>query len=242
MQGAEPEALTEILVKASGGNVDAMNRLFPIVYDELRRLAHSRLRSERPDHTLNTTALVHEAYMKLVGAGGDWNSKGHFECVAARAMQHVLVDHARALRADKRGGIGRLRVKLTEELAQTSGGPLDALALGETLARLQDLDPEAVSVLVLRCLCGLDLQIIAHKLGISVRTVERRLGHARSWLAKELVGEGRELRAARLRHQLGTPRARSCVGRSRAVASSDLHVGYVERVKGLEPSTFSLGS
>lgn len=180
--------VTVLLKRIAGGDQGAWGLVLPVVYDHLRATAHRLLRNQAPGHTLQTTALVHEAYMKLVGAGGDWESRRHFECVAARAMRQVLVDHARAQHADKRGGAGGFQVLLTEELAQVGEGPLDALALDEALTRLQELDPEVVSVFELRCFGGLDLESIARVLGLSLRTVERRWRFVRAWLAKELEG------------------------------------------------------
>ena len=181
-------SVTVLLKRIAGGDQGAWDLVFPQVYDHLRATAHRLLRNQAPGHTLQTTALVHEAYMKLVGAGGDWESRQHFECVAARAMRQVLVDHARAQRADKRGGAGGMQVMLTEELTQVAGEPLDALALDEALTRLQRLDPEVVGVFELRCFGGLELEAIARVLGISLRTAERRWRFVRSWLAKELEG------------------------------------------------------
>jgi len=180
--------VTVLLKRIAAGDSAAWDLALPQVYEHLRTTAHRLLRDQAPGHTLQTTALVHEAYLKLVGAGADWESRRHFECVAARAMRHVLVDHARARRTEKRGGPGQQRVLLTEELAQVSGEPLDALVLDEALTRLQELDPEVVLVFELRCFGGLDFEAIARVLELSVRSVERRWRFVRSWLKKEMEG------------------------------------------------------
>ncbi|MCI0434589.1 MAG: sigma-70 family RNA polymerase sigma factor [Gemmatimonadetes bacterium] len=187
MQGAEPEALTEILVKASGGNVDAMNRLFPIVYDELRRLAHSRLRSERPDHTLNTTALVHEAYMKLVDQTRvHWQSRAHFFAIASRAMRRILVNYAEARKAAKRGGEA-IRLPLEDAGLEISGQDMDdVLALNQALDRLAAFNPRGADVVVYRFFGGLAHEEIAQVTGASVMTVRRDWSAARSWLHQQL--------------------------------------------------------
>ena len=181
-------SVTVLLKRIAGGDDEAWNLALPQVYEELRRTAHRLLNKQSADHTLQTTALVHEAYLKLVGAGGDWESRRHFECVAARAMRHVLVDHARAQRTNKRGGGGLQRVLLTDDLVQVSADQLDAIALDEALERLQLLDPEVAQVFELRCFGGLDYEAIGKVLDCSVRTVERRWRFVRSWLQQELEG------------------------------------------------------
>ena len=183
----EPDLnVTVLLKRIAGGDGAAWDLVLPQVYEELRQIAQRLLRDQAPDHSLQTTALIHEAYLKLVGSDPDWESRRHFECVAARAMRHVLVDHARAKLTGKRGGGVAQRVPLTDDVAQVGADQLDALALDEALERLQKLDPEAAQVFELHCFGGLDHETIGRIVDCSERTVERRWRFVRSWLAREL--------------------------------------------------------
>lgn len=181
-------SVTVLLKRIADGDDGAWDLALPQVYGKLRSIAHRLLSKQPAGHTLQTTALVHEAYIKLVGVGGDWESRRHFECVAARAMRHILVDHARALQTDKRGGGGLQRVLLTDDLVQVEANQFDALAVDEALERLLKLDPEVAQVFELRCYGGLEFEAISRVLNCSVRTVERRWRFARSWLQEELEG------------------------------------------------------
>ena len=184
---ADAERLTSLLVMASDGNVDALNELFPLVYDELRRLARSRRRAERSDHTLNTTALVHEAYLKLVQQNRvQWQNRAHFYAVASRAMRRILINYAEARRAAKRGG-GAVHAPLDEGMAHFSDAQVDELlALDEALERLKAFNPRGAEVVVYRFFGGLTHEEVAHVMGTSPVTVRRAWSTARSWLRREL--------------------------------------------------------
>jgi RNA polymerase sigma factor (TIGR02999 family) len=157
-------------------------------YAELRRLAAAYLRRERPGQTLQATALVHEAYLRLAQTDGTWNDRRHFVAIAARAMRQILVERARARGAQKRWA-GLDRVSLTESLI--SGGNVDAMlpALDEALSRLERLDPEQVRIIELRYFVGLAIEDAADALGMSPATLKRRWAMARAWLYRELGGD-----------------------------------------------------
>jgi RNA polymerase sigma factor (TIGR02999 family) len=178
-------SLTMILKRLDEGDASAWDEALRRVYGTLHEMAHRLMCDQAAGHTLQTTALVHEAYLKMVGASGGWETRRHFERVAARAMRQVLVDHARARKADKRGGQEE-RVLLTEDVVQAGTDGTDALALDEALERLCGLDPEVAQVAELRCFGGLQHDEVARVLDCSERTVERRWRFARSWLRKEL--------------------------------------------------------
>jgi RNA polymerase sigma-70 factor (ECF subfamily) len=163
-----------------------IDRLLPELYDELRRLAAGVLRGQRPDHTLQPTALVHEAYLKLAAsAGGALAGRTHLLATAARAMRQILVDHARARATEKRGA-GAVQVTLS--LAGASGEPsaFDLLAFDEALRRLEALDGQQVRIVELRYLVGLSVEEVAEVLGVSATTVKRDSAMARAWLFREL--------------------------------------------------------
>jgi RNA polymerase sigma factor (TIGR02999 family) len=177
----------------------------PLVYDELRELAAQRLRRERGDHTLQATALVHEAYMRLVGpAQGDataqteggavWRNRAHFMALAARAMRRVLVDHARRRSAAKRGGAGAERARgagvSADEVADPQSSPDEVLALEELLVRLADLDERKARVVELRVFAGMTGEEIAEALGVARSTVADDWAVARAWLAAQMQGGG----------------------------------------------------
>jgi len=170
---------------AGEGSPPELDSLFPRVYDELRRLAGALMRSERRDHTLEPTGLVHEAYLKL-SRGGELAGIGraHVLALAARAMRQILVDHARTRRRDKRGG-GNLRVTLAEGVAAVEPA-WDILALDQALDRLARLDPQQVRIVELRFLAGLSVEEVAGLLAISPITVKRDTAVARAWLFREL--------------------------------------------------------
>ena len=160
--------------------------LAALVYDELRRLAGAYMRREAPGQTLQPTALVHEVYLRLAGAGTPWNDRRHFIGIAARSMRQILVERARARGALKRWG--RLdRVSLVESLAMSPNGSTDMLpALDEALSRLERLDPEQARIIELRFFAGLTVEEAADALGISAATLKRRWSLARAWLFREL--------------------------------------------------------
>src|SRR6185312_8184446 len=186
--GSTREDVTEVLAQISGGDKRAADKLLPLVYDEFRALARHYLGQERANHTLQPTALVHEAYMKLVDQTRvDWQGKSHFFAVAAQAMRRILVDHARSRQREKRGG-GRARVILDEAVALSPQKDEDVLALDEALERLAKLDPRQAKVVELRFFGGLNVEEVAEALGVSKRTVEGDWTFARAWLSRELRG------------------------------------------------------
>jgi RNA polymerase sigma factor (TIGR02999 family) len=181
--------ITRLLHRWGEGDPDAFDRLVPIVYDRLRQLARQRLRGD-PGATLNTTGLVHEAYLKLAAAPqATMRDRGHFLALASRVMRNLLADHARARRAAKRGG-GTPALSLIEEAAWMPDEDLDDVtALDEALTRLEALDPRQSSILEQRYFGGLSLEETAEALGVSLATVKRELRSARAWLAAEMVAE-----------------------------------------------------
>ena len=162
--------------------------LAPRVYDELRRLAAAYMRRERPGHTLQPTALVHEAYLRLAGAGTPWHDERHFVGIAARSMRQILVERARARGAQKRWG-GLDRVSLTESLVRAAAEDAMLPALDEALLRLEQLDPEQAKIVELRYFAGLGIEEAADALGMSPATLKRRWSLARAWLFRELSGD-----------------------------------------------------
>lgn len=182
------EEVMRLLRAFSGGDRAALDRLLPVVYDELRKLAHARLRDERSDHTLNTTALVHEAYLELIDLGPiDWQSRAHFFGLAAQVMRHVLVDYAVRRKALKRGG-GMQRISLDEAADIAEQRADELLALEEALQRLEKVEPRQSRVVECRFFGGLSIEETAHVLGVSPVTVTRDWTVARAWLNRELGG------------------------------------------------------
>jgi RNA polymerase sigma-70 factor, ECF subfamily len=177
--------ITRLLGEISAGNQLAERELIPLVYDELRRLARGYMRWERPDHTLQPTALVNEAYLRLQGSPVTWKDRTHFFAVAAQLMRRILVDHARAHRAGKRAG-NHHRISLDEAAAFPQPKGIDVLALDEMLHRLEQRDPRQARIVELRFYGGLSEGAIAKHFGISERTVRREWSVARAWLYKEL--------------------------------------------------------
>ncbi len=175
-----------LLRKARNGDRSALDQVVPLVYEELRRLAHDRLTAERSDHTLNTTGLVHEAYIRLVDVQKiEWQDRAHFMAVASRIMRQLLVDYARARRTAKRGG-DRVHVELREELWLTEPHARAIEELDEALRRLEEVSPRRSQLLEQRYFGGLKLKECAEALGVSARTVQREIDSARAWLAHEL--------------------------------------------------------
>ncbi|MFH1746614.1 MAG: sigma-70 family RNA polymerase sigma factor [Planctomycetota bacterium] len=181
--------ITGILQRASDGDDSAVNRLLPLVYDELRALAESYLQQERPDHTLQATALVHEAYLRLVRQEEvQWRSRAHFFAVSAQAIRRILVDHARGHKRLKRGGDWE-RVRLEQEELWLSQTSVDVLALDEALEKLGQLHPRQAQIVELRFFGGMSLKEVARYLDISPRTVDGDWSMARAWLRRELRSE-----------------------------------------------------
>lgn len=183
--------VTQILSAIEQGDPHAAADLLPLVYDELRKLAAARLADEKPGQTLQPTALVHEAYVRLVGGEQpqDWNGRGHFFSAAAEAMRRILVESARRKRAGKRGGGGHRQSLDGEEPAATKT-PDDVFALDEALAKLAAVDPPAAELVRLRYFAGLPIPAVAEILGISPRTADRIWAYAKTWLLQELGGAG----------------------------------------------------
>jgi RNA polymerase sigma factor (TIGR02999 family) len=179
--------VTRILAAIEQGDTTAPKQLLPLVYDELRQLAAQRLAREKPGHTLQATALVHEAYLRLMGAEQTpcWNSRGHFFAAAAEAMHRILIDSARRKRAEKHGG-GRQRVDLDEAALVTEAPSIDLLALDDALAKLAAAEPVKAELVKLRFFAGLTVAQAAEFLGLSLATAERHWAYARVWLYAEL--------------------------------------------------------
>lgn len=182
--------ITALLRNARDGDEAALDRLVPILYERLRHLARQRLRLERSDHTLNTTALVHEAYLELVDIDrAQWKDRVHFLATASRVMRNILVDYARQRTAYKRGG-RQVRVELDEETIRLSERCAEAVEeLHDALTRLEAISPRQSRLLEYRYFGGLKLDECAEALGVSLATVSRELKLARSWLALELNPE-----------------------------------------------------
>ncbi len=177
-----PKTITRLLVRAGQGNRAAVDQLFPIVYDELRRLSRNRLRGERGNHTMNATALVHEAYLKLVGMDDiDWRNRAHFFALSAKSMRRILVDYARKRSADKRGGDQPL-VTFDERSVKREARADELIALDEALDDLQGELPRVSKVVELKFFGGLTHQEIASVLKVSVPTVRRDWRFAQAWL------------------------------------------------------------
>jgi len=183
----ESEQIARLLEEWRGGDPSAYDRLIPVVYPELRRLARAQLRRERAGHSLQPTLLVHEAYLRLVKADLDWRDRTHFLSVAARVMRRILVERARAKRATKRGG-DEVRVTLSGPIAAPQSSPIDILVLDDAMERLRALDARQAQIVELCYFGGLTYAEIGETMGISEATVDRDLRHARAWLRRELSG------------------------------------------------------
>jgi RNA polymerase sigma factor (TIGR02999 family) len=182
---AESHRVTELLMAWSKGDERALDALTPLVYGELRRLARSYMRQERAGHTLQSTALVHEAFLRLIDQRVQWNSRAHFFGIAAQMMRRILVDHAKAQSTAKRGA-GALRIELDEGLATAPSRDVDLLALDEALERLNKVDPQRSRIVELRFFGGLSNEESAEVLGVSPATIQRQWTGARAWLFHEL--------------------------------------------------------
>lgn len=183
----QSHTVTQMLAEWSESHdQDSLNRLMPIVYDELRRQAARYLKHERPGHTLQTTALVHEAYVRLIDqAGVHWQNRAHFYAIAAELMRRILVDHARKRRAAKRGG-DAVKITLNEAVQSSGEQNMDLIAVDEALTRLAALDQQQARVIELRFFGGLNVEETAEVLGISERTVKRDWSVAKAWIRREL--------------------------------------------------------
>jgi RNA polymerase sigma factor (TIGR02999 family) len=187
-----PESPTQpvsaLLTKWRAGDQEAFQVLIPLVYEELRRIAQHHLRQERPDHTLQSTALVHEAYLRLMKQSpAQIDNHAHFLAVASQLMRQILVDHARKHRAAKRGG--GLKLELSEAMGLQKAPNVDLLALDNALNQLAKLDPQQSRIVEMRFFGGLSIEDIAEIAGVSPTTVKREWATARAWLRREVVKE-----------------------------------------------------
>lgn len=184
---ADSHDVTLLLAQLTKGDQDAAAKLIPVVYDELRRLARNYMRRERTDHTLQPTALVHEAYLKLIEQRSvDWQSRAHFFGIAAQVMRRILIDYARHHLREKRGA-GQRAVPLDDALAFASEQSLELLKVDQSLERLANLDQRQAKIVELRFFGGLTVEQTAELLGISEKTVKRDWALAKAWLHGELT-------------------------------------------------------
>jgi RNA polymerase sigma factor (TIGR02999 family) len=189
LSAQSPTRIDRLLADWGRGDEDARDALIPAVYDELRRLARHHLRNERPDHTLQSAALVNEAYLRLTRQKApQWQNRAHFFGVAAQLMRHILVDHARNRKAAKRGG-GMPRLALDQEVAASEKAGIDLVALDDALGRLSALDEQQARVIEMRFFGGLSIEETSLALNVSPATVKRDWVTARAWLRRELKRE-----------------------------------------------------
>lgn len=188
----DPDNVSRLLREWSDGNEQALEEMLPLIYDELRRLAHNFLYRERPGHTLQTTALVHEAYIKLIDQrDARWQNRAHFFAIAAQAMRRILIDSARKHVAEKRGGGGQ-KLSLAE-IATISPEPnTNLLALDEALNRLAEIDSQQSRIIELRYFGGLTIEETAEVMRLSPATIKREWTMARAWLHQALAGDPEE--------------------------------------------------
>ncbi|MEJ7578462.1 MAG: sigma-70 family RNA polymerase sigma factor [Pyrinomonadaceae bacterium] len=185
-----PQQVTQLLVAWGGGDRAALDELMPLVYEELRRLAHQCMRRERPGHTLQTSALVNEACLRLVDQKSiHWQDRAHFLGIAARLMRQVLVDYARKRGYAKRGGDAR-RVPLDEAMIVSEERAADVVALDDALKSLAEIDPRKSQIVELRFFGGLSIEETAAVLKVSPGTVMREWTLAKAWLRREMTGDG----------------------------------------------------
>ncbi|MCA1606807.1 MAG: sigma-70 family RNA polymerase sigma factor [Acidobacteria bacterium] len=184
-----PSKVTQLLHDWSDGDREALDKLLPIVYEELRRQAARYLQRERHGHTLQTTALIHEAYLRLIDQKDvRWQNRAHFFGIAAQLMRRILVDHARSRQAAKRGGSG-IKLPLEEGMIVAERREVNLVALDEALERLAAIDPQQSRVVELRFFSGLSVEETAEVLGVSTRTIKRDWNVAKAWLRRE-ISEG----------------------------------------------------
>jgi RNA polymerase sigma factor (TIGR02999 family) len=195
MTTVSPQEITRLLADWGRGDREALEKLTPLVHAELRRIARRQMSGERPGHTLQATALVNEAYLRLAGREGfEWHDRAHFFAVCAQVMRHILIDHARAQSRDKRGG-GAVHVSLDEAAVLGGGQAADFLALNEALRALEAVDPQKGRIVELRYFTGLSIEETAEVLKISPTTVRREWRRAKAWLYRTISeGGGDETR------------------------------------------------
>ena len=183
--------VTQLLLAWSSGDQTALDKLTPLVYDELRRMAHRYMSRERPGHTLQTTALVNEAYLRLVNREAvEWQNRAHFFAIAAQVMRHILVDHARSHAYAKRGG-GTRTISLDEAMLVSQERAAEVVALDEALKGLADIDPQQSRIVELRFFGGLTIEETAAVLQLSAATIKREWSTAKAWLYHELAKNNR---------------------------------------------------
>jgi len=185
MASAAPKTLTELLLASSQGDQNALDEVMPVVYDELRRLARSYMRRERPGHTLQTTVLVHEGYLRLLGLDANWANRSHFFGIAAKMMRRILLDHAKSHGRAKRGG-GAVKVTLDEPAIYSKAPDMDLVAVDEALQRLEQVDQQRAQIVELRFFGGLSAEEISKVMNLSTATINRQWAGARAWLYHEL--------------------------------------------------------
>ena len=184
---ASSQNITKLLLDWRNGDSEALDRLMPLVYEELRRMANNYMRNERRGHTLQTSALVNEAYLRLVDHENiAWQNRAHFFGVAAQAMRRILVDHARTRNYQKRGGAAQ-QVSLDDAATLADGRPAELIALDEALDELAKIDPRKCRVVELRYFGGLSIEETAEALGVSIPTVVRDWNTAKVWLMREMT-------------------------------------------------------
>lgn len=191
------QEVTQLLADWGRGDRSAFDKLYPLVHDELRRIARRQMSQERPGHTLQATALVNEAYLKLAGQDGlEWHNRAHFYAVCAKVMRHILIDHARSHARDKRGG-GVVQVSLDEVAIAFEERAEELVALDEALASLEQMDPRKGEIVQLRYFGGLSIEETAEVLDVSPRTVRREWRRAKAWLYR-MISEGKADETRRL--------------------------------------------
>jgi RNA polymerase sigma-70 factor (ECF subfamily) len=184
---APGDNVTHLLAQLRDGNQEAASQLIPLIYSEMRRMAGAYMQRERPGHTLQATALVHEAYLRLAGGQqGPWRNRAHFFAIAAHVMRQVLVDHARRRHSGKRGGANVRKVDVDAEPLIGAENTEDVIALDEALDRLAKLDPRQSRLVELRFFAGLDVEQLAEVMGLSPTTIKREWRSAKAWLHGEL--------------------------------------------------------
>lgn len=195
MTNVSPQEITRLLAEWGRGDREALDQLTPLVHAELRRIARRQMSGERPGHTLQATALVNEAYLKLSGQGSfEWHDRAHFFAVCAQVMRHVLIDHARAHARDKRGG-GAVHVSLDEAAVMAEEQSANFVALDEALRALEAVDPQKGRIVELRYFAGLSIEETAEVLKLSPTTVRREWRRAKAWLYRMISeGDGDETR------------------------------------------------
>ena len=188
MTASDPHEFTALLIEYRSGSQEAGDQLVVLVYQDLRRLAQYYLQQERPEHTLQATALVHEAYLRLFDEGTfEWRDRAHFFAIAARQMRRILVDYARQMQAEKRSG-GQIKLSLEEVTGEAAQRDEDLIALDEALSQLEKVSLRASQIVELRFFAGLTEKEVAQALGISLATLKRDWDFAKAWLYQQIRG------------------------------------------------------